>query len=226
MPSKIGRNEPCPSGSGKKYKKCHQRVAESFQHQPMIFPNPAPQPEPFLNIVPNIMHKGHRIRAIWSTIHFRPPTETFHEFVLNVLRWTLGAEWFQQQRELPRENWHVILRWLESFGMFTRERRPDDVLEGTARGAVPSGDVEALISLAYDVFCLQSVNKLPAFLVDRLKDRMGFQGVRYEIAVAAIMARSDFEITFLDDRVKSQKHCEFIATDRQTIDSCITNVLI
>jgi hypothetical protein len=27
---KVGRNEPCPCGSGKKYKECHQREGSAF----------------------------------------------------------------------------------------------------------------------------------------------------------------------------------------------------
>ena len=28
--AKVGRNEPCPCGSGKKYKECHEREGEAF----------------------------------------------------------------------------------------------------------------------------------------------------------------------------------------------------
>jgi hypothetical protein len=28
--AKIGRNDPCPCGSGKKYKECHQKDGEAF----------------------------------------------------------------------------------------------------------------------------------------------------------------------------------------------------
>ncbi len=28
--AKVGRNEPCPCGSGKKYKDCHQKDGEAF----------------------------------------------------------------------------------------------------------------------------------------------------------------------------------------------------
>jgi hypothetical protein len=28
--AKVGRNEPCPCGSGKKYKDCHQKEGEAF----------------------------------------------------------------------------------------------------------------------------------------------------------------------------------------------------
>ncbi|HEX2164854.1 MAG TPA: SEC-C metal-binding domain-containing protein [Thermoanaerobaculia bacterium] len=30
---KIGRNEACPCGSGKKYKDCHQQAGEAFLHK-------------------------------------------------------------------------------------------------------------------------------------------------------------------------------------------------
>jgi hypothetical protein len=55
---------------------------------------------------------------------------------------------------------------------------------------------------------------LPAFLIDRLRKRETFQGARYEIAAAAIMARAGFMIEFLDHNEKVKKHCEFIGTHR------------
>ncbi len=30
---KVGRNDPCPCGSGKKYKDCHQKEGEAFLHK-------------------------------------------------------------------------------------------------------------------------------------------------------------------------------------------------
>ena len=30
---KIGRNEPCPCGSGQKYKDCHQKAGEAYLHK-------------------------------------------------------------------------------------------------------------------------------------------------------------------------------------------------
>lgn len=31
--AKVGRNEPCPCGSGKKYKDCHEKDGEAFLHK-------------------------------------------------------------------------------------------------------------------------------------------------------------------------------------------------
>jgi hypothetical protein len=44
MPDKVGRNDPCPCGSGKKYKKCCMRSSEQEEPQPR--PSPRFQFEP------------------------------------------------------------------------------------------------------------------------------------------------------------------------------------
>ena len=35
--SKIGRNDPCSCGSGKKYKKCHGEISTIERHQQMFY---------------------------------------------------------------------------------------------------------------------------------------------------------------------------------------------
>ena len=49
-----------------------------------------------------------------------------------------------------------------------------------------------------------------------MRNRNEFQGARYEIATAAIIARAGFGIKFLDDTLKKERHCEFIATHKYT----------
>jgi len=78
-----------------------------------------------------------------------------------------------------------------------------------------TGEVQSLLQHAFDLFCLQTVNRLPDFFIDRLKDTHEFHGVRYKVALAAIIARAGFDIEFLDDIHKSEAHCEFIATHRE-----------
>src|SRR5215813_13055485 len=108
MSKNIGRNEPCSCGSGKKYKKCclpkeTQPTSRPLQTQPqlivppprLIVPPPplivpplqaiAPPPpspvEPHLQLVQSVVWKGHRWRALYNTLHYRPEKETFHEFL-------------------------------------------------------------------------------------------------------------------------------------------------
>lgn len=49
MRNKLGRNDPCHCGSGKKYKRCHMAQDEQERlaaHAPVHVPAPAPTPEP------------------------------------------------------------------------------------------------------------------------------------------------------------------------------------
>jgi hypothetical protein len=71
-----------------------------------------------------------------------------------------------------------------------------------------------ITSLAHDLYLLQKVDRLPDGLVNRLRNHDGFQGARYEIAIAAAFVKCDFEIEWIGDlRVK---HPEFIARNKQT----------
>lgn len=217
---KVGRNDPCPCGSNKKYKKCClnktnplsqeeiQKVYEEIIKQ---------QPEPNLHLVKSIIHKGYRWRIIWSRLYYRPMQETFHEFIIDILKQTFGEEWRQQQLLLPENSRHIIIRWTESYRDWKKINATEDNKgDGHIWGAIPSGDVLSLLQFAYDIYCLQAIRKLPDFIISRLKNNREFQGARYEVAVAAIVARAGFEITFLDDKEKSEKHCEFIAKNRIT----------
>ncbi len=183
------------------------RITEFFKNQQL--------PEPHLHLFKSVVWKGYRWRAIWNTLHYRPLHETFHEFIIYILKATFGEKWRKEQMNLSEEERHILIRWVKSYGEWKKATHNDEKKEGEyIYGAIPSGEVMALHSFAYDIYCLQVVNKLPNFLVNRLKNKNEFQGARYEIAVAAIIARAGFAITFLDDKVKSQKHCEFVAKNK------------
>jgi hypothetical protein len=151
-------------------------------------------------------------------VHLRPANETFHEFVANIVNWTLGERWWRQQRALPPSERHAILRWQVAFAEVTR-RPPSAALQtehGTQFSATPSGPAYALVSLGYDLYCLEGAGRLPEFLVDRLRRNKSFQSARHEVAVAASLVRADFDVRFLDDVEHEKSHCELIAVCRRT----------
>lgn len=166
-------------------------------------------------LVPSIIHQGHRIRAVGNLIHRRPPTETFHEFLVNIVKWTVGEGWYKAQLALPEGERHQILRWIVSHGERTRTIVGDDRFrDGDAYVAPPTGDGLSLVMLGYDLLHLQHRGDLPQSLVKRLKNRAEFQGALYEIAIAATFVRAHFTVKFIDD--KRKKHPEFIARDPGT----------
>lgn len=223
--AKIGRNEPCPCGSGKKYKRCHLRSPAAtgpppeFLRKMMRDTQERIEREKFSGPPSMKLPVGpdHIGRVIWNAIHFRPKTETFHEFLINVLKWTVGKKWYEEQVQMAPEERHVIVKWCYAFGKLTQTLTPPDHKPGQVFFAPLTGDVKELLVLADDVYRLQLVRKLPRKLLQRLGSYEAFQGARYEIAVAATFVRCGFEIEWIEEKAK--KHCEFNAKHKGTGES-------
>ena len=100
-----------------------------------------PDPEPHLNLIPSVVHQDHRIRAIWNRIYPRPLRETFHEFLINVVLWTLGEDWLKHQIALAEAERHVVVRWKYAFEEYKRASMPraerEQVGDGQETGIVP-----------------------------------------------------------------------------------------
>jgi hypothetical protein len=234
-----GRNEPCHCGSGKKYKRCHldaDRDAAREAARAVQEALPALQAQAdkareterrlreeyglYLNFVSPVEWQGRKVWAIGTRVYpNRRPNETFHEFIIDVLKATFGEPWAAEQAELPREEQHFVYRLNEEYAAWTKANLDPQTLEreGVLSGT-PNGWVQYFLSLAWDVVSLIHASNLPDHLVARLRDPHEFQGARYEIAIAAIFARLDCEIRFLDEdeQLRGKKHVEFIARHRPT----------
>jgi hypothetical protein len=121
------RNKPCPCGSGKKYKKCCLnkdngpkafRVSKA-QAEKLVKPLQMKEAEQkilanmgiHINYVKPIIFKGKKVWAIGNRVyHSRPPHQTFHEFIIEVLQLTLGRGWWEYQKSLAPEERHFIMR--------------------------------------------------------------------------------------------------------------------
>jgi hypothetical protein len=153
-------------------------------------------------------------RVIWNAIHFRPKHETFHEFIINVLKWTVGKNWYELQLKLTPDERHVIMKWCNAFSIATQTQEPPNRKPGQVYAMTLTGEIKELLVLADDVYRLQLVRKLPRELVHRLRMYDAFQGARYEIAIAATFVRCGFEIEWFEE--KGKKHCEFSARHKTT----------
>ncbi len=223
---KIGRNDPCPCGSGKKYKKCHleKNASDDVPVEVIQYFERVRARQEYLkqagihiNYVKPIMFKGKKVFALGSTVYPNcPPNTTFHEFIIQILKETIGLDWFREQAKSPVEERHFISLCLEKLGEWiARNEKTAERVRGEIWGAKPDGYSKSLLLLAFDVCSLIHRHSLPHKLLERLKSRDQYQGARYEIAIAAIFARLDCEIQFTDEKSKS-KHCEFVATHRPT----------
>ena len=173
-----------------------------------------------VNHVSPVQWQGGKVWAIGSRVYpGRPPNETFHEFILHVLRETLGEPWRAAQAALPEDERHFVFKCFEQLSVFLGEHTdPEELAREGQVSAEPNGWVRYLISLAWDVATLIHAGEPPDELIDRLRDRDNFQGARYELAIAAIFARLDCSIRWLDadPALRTVKHVEFEATHRPT----------
>jgi hypothetical protein len=139
-PQPPGRNDPCHCGSGKKYKRCHldadqqaQREAEESLAEtlPLLREKQARAAEYdrrlreeygiFVNYVSPIHWQGRTVWALGSRLYLDgPPNETFHEFILRVLRGTFGQAWADEQSELPEDERHFIFICNERLATWQR----------------------------------------------------------------------------------------------------------
>jgi hypothetical protein len=172
----------------------------------------------YINYVSPVQWQGGKAWAIGTRVYpRRPANETFHEFLVHVLRETLGEPWRREQAALPEDRQHFVLKVSTEYGKWKAENFDAEVVAREGRvGAFPNGWVQYFISLAWDIAALIHASNLPDELVNRLRNPREFQGARYEVAIAAIFARLDCEIRFLndDEELRGHKHVEFVATHR------------
>lgn len=221
---KVARNDPCYCNSGKKYKKCHYGVDTTIPNIPPDVLKAMRGPEPFRQNgqlvgrpVIATHFKDKRVVAVGSRLyHSLPPDVTFHEFLIIFLKDIIGLPWGMAESEKPKQDQHLIIQWIVEMAEIFRTAT--NVIKekegGDIKSTEASGNVQSLLSLAYDVYSIYHSAELPDDLVDRLKNMDQFQGAKYEIAVAAIFARAGFNIEWIPRTL--EKRCEFIATHRLT----------
>lgn len=235
---KIGRNDKCPCGSGKKYKKCHifnnipfsspkvtkidstpeiERIRLQMESEQMKRREQLRQLGVFIDFVTPVNFKGKKVWALGSRIYpYQKEDETFHEFIIHVLKMELGEQWWEEQRKLPQEEWHFIFRcFIKHYEWKQKNQLPPNKY-GKLWRAKPDGYSRALLSLAFDVCSLLHAVHVPEVFLKKLRTYIQYQSVRYEIAIAALFARMGYKVRFLDEEYHGQKiqpkHSEFLVS--------------
>src|SRR5262249_49447304 len=80
------------------------------------------------------------------------------------------------------------------------------------------GAMLSLIALSHDLYSVEHTNRLPQSMIERLRDPREFQGVRYEVAVAAIWSRLGFTLEWVSTSAGPGAVVEFIATNPITYE--------
>lgn len=228
--AKIGRNQPCPCGSGKKYKKCcldrPRHTTRNFSELPsrlqeqmklMIKRHEAKEAvrisqQGLGKSILSAESNGYRIVFVKNTMHYSKTWKTFHDFLLSYLRNTLGKEWWLAELAKPESARHPIVIW---YTMLTKQLA-SKFTEGKVNSADMTGAIAAYLQLSYNLFLLKHNLELQQHLLTRLKSPVEFGPACYETFVFGIFIRAGFEITLENEQDGQRRHPEFVATHKET----------
>lgn len=114
--AKVGRNQPCPCNSGKKYKRCHGRYGG--------FPGPLPKPQPAFNAAefvrqqqqgkgrPIVSFKDakNQMVAVGNTVHWSTNWKTFPDFLMDYIKGKLGKDWITAEIAKAPQQQHPLVQ--------------------------------------------------------------------------------------------------------------------
>lgn len=220
--AKVGRNEPCPCGSGKKYKRCHgsleQQVNSPLEMRGALIRAEAlhvqrQRQQGLGKPIISAEAFGHRFIAVKNRLLHSQKWRTFHDFLRDYIKMAMGSDWGNAELTKPLEQRHPILVWYYHVCMHQRRFVKEP---GKVHSAPMTGAVAAYMHLAYDLYALDHNAELQEKLISRLRDRDNFAGACYEVFVAATLIRAGFEIEFENEDDHSRSHCEFTAMFTRT----------
>ncbi len=223
---KIGRNQLCPCGSGKKYKKCHggiyalqlkpvvpqaqvQRFYEQFLAKEQMRKEQQGLGRPILSTKLN----DRRVIVVGDKIFHSTKWKTFPDFLSDYLKHLLTPAWGNAEIAKPLAERHQIMQWYDAYCRYQERSilKPGEVSAGQITGLVA-----CYLGLAYSLYLLQHNIELQARLLGRLLDPGNFQGAYYELIVANTLLRAGFKLTLEDETDGASKHCEFAAVSQST----------
>lgn len=231
--TKIGRNQPCPCGSGKKHKKCcgdlralgppsshlDPNMERMIQHKQREMEAERVQREKQQGLGKGIISEelnGHRIVAVGNKLCWSNKWKTFQDFLQDHVIDQLGNEWFKVEAAKPDHQQHPIAHWFkQSIADFKRlGEQEGEIVTGPMTGAQ-----RAFFNLAYNLYLIAhhaapgESDKLVATFVARLKsERTGdFIGKLFETYAAAAFLKAGFTMNYENESDGSSSHVEFVA---------------
>jgi hypothetical protein len=163
-----------------------------------------------------IMHVeawGKRLVGVGNRIYTVDRRAAFQDFLRDFLRDTLGADWWNEEMSKPLIARHRIAQWQAHAEELMKNETPDEL----GRYSIPNdGVLIAYITLAHDLFIVRQNIRFQEGILERLRRRDDFAGVRYELLVAVTFVRAGFAVEPENEADGSSRHPEFVATHRAT----------
>jgi hypothetical protein len=234
--AKLGANELCHCGSGKKYKRCCRDKDETSSRRRVPSPQEQARLVEFARKMQQDVEKakynppkyhevelgGQKIRIVGRGVYSGeslPPLG--HTIIEHFKSQVLGQKWLEEEAKKPDEKRHIIIRWLSAWDDLRKSGSQNEDASKTKAYLSLTGETQELIALADDASrILQTENRFPKKLRERLINLREFQGARYELAVAATFIRCNFNVEWINDKTgptnKLGKRYEFNAVHNVT----------
>jgi len=220
---KIGRNDMCPCGSGKKYKKCHldkdnELISEKIRQKVQEMGAKEYQRKEQQGLGREIIstdYKGNRVVAVGSEVYASKSWKTFHDFLNYYIKKALGEDWGNNELKKDFKERHPVLQWYQYYCELQQKNKT--TLDHIT--SIPHiGASAAYFELAHNLYLLQHNKGIQSELIRRIKlsDKANFYGAFYETCVAAHFIKAGFKLDFENELDKSTSHCEFTATHKET----------
>jgi hypothetical protein len=230
--SKIGRNQPCPCGSGKKYKHCHgafsapcefavprEIVGQKFKELEAVRVRREQQQGLGRPIIAT-KFSGRRIVSVGDRLHWSERWHTFHDFLRDFFFGHLGKAWLDAEASKATLRRHRIMQW---FYQATEDIKRSATADGEVFSAPMTGAGRAFLNLAYNIYLIahhtaRGGDRIVAGYVDRLKSVRSddFTGALFETYAAAAFLKAGFTLEFENEKDGSISHVEFIPTYPKT----------
>lgn len=230
---KVGRNDLCPCGSGKKFKKCHWAMPP-LPVIPRAKPSGPPIPahilqdlqqrrldeqarvETFGEIRPVIYipdYAGYRFVAVRGRLYHSKKWRFFTDFLLDYGIGRFGEEWLEAQKAAAAVDQHPVYVWRKQAYAYMQRQQPQP--DGTFV-AFANGPMAACNNFYYDLYTVDDNSLLDDDLLARLKHRDQFQGALHELFAEATCLRAGFTIIRENEKDPNRRHVEFVAVHKST----------
>lgn len=223
---KIGRNSPCPCGSGKKHKRCcgnplktqrsmdaktsdidaiAARAQEALREHQAV-ENVRQQQQGYGKPILSWQDHGYRLVAVKNKIMWSKKWIVFPDFLFDFLKNTLGLEWGAS--ELQKGSEHPLFRWLTKF----QEQSSKIEAQGKLKSGPMTGIVACILHLAYALYLIAHHDHIPWKLLNRLRNAKEFLPAYYEAIAGASFAVAGFEISNAETESSATATPEYRAT--------------
>lgn len=228
--SKIGRNRPCPCGSGQKYKRCHGALTAPSSPSSIL---PPPKSVDVAMRKERARQKirerqqgrgrgivsaksgNRRFVVVGKNVLHSDGWRTFYDFLFSYIKAKLGTDWGNAELKKNFEDRHPVMQWYDGVAK-AQAAHPDTAAKGEVKSAPMTGAMACYLGLSYNLYLLEHNVELQERYLKRVKDPKNFQGAYYELIVAGALLRAGFRLELEDEADCSTKHCEFSAVSKTT----------